>query len=35
MWKKIIFKLKTILLNLEFFVSIASEPNADIFPTMF
>ena len=24
-----------LLLNLEFFVSIASEPNEDIFPTMF
>ena len=32
---KSIFKLKIILLNLEFFVSIASEPNEDIFPTMF
>ncbi|HAT4125461.1 TPA: hypothetical protein I9Z60_001817 [Clostridium perfringens] len=31
----IMFLLLFILLNLEFFVSIASEPNADIFPTMF
>ena len=30
----IMFLLLFILLNLEFFVSIASEPNADIFPTM-
>lgn len=31
----IMFLLLFILLNLEFFVSIASAPNADIFPTMF
>ncbi|AOY53479.1 hypothetical protein [Clostridium perfringens] len=31
----IMFLLLFILLNLEFFVSIASEPNEDIFPTMF
>lgn len=31
----IMFLLLFILLNLEFFVSIASESNADIFPTMF
>lgn len=31
----IMFLLLFILLNLDFFVSIASEPNADIFPTMF
>ncbi|WP_138329660.1 hypothetical protein [Clostridium perfringens] len=30
----IMFLLLFILLNLEFFVSIASAPNADIFPTM-